>query len=84
MIRGPAAWFRAMPYPSISSQQDPAPQTNADGSIDIYFATELPKGVAKQNWVKTIPDQGFFVYMRYYGPLRRSMTTAGFPMMWSW
>lgn len=61
---------QTMPYPSISSQQDPAPQTNADGSIDIYFATKHPKGVAKQNWVKTVPGQGFFVYMRYYGPLK--------------
>ena len=62
--------IQSQPYPSISSQQKPAPKTNADGSIDIYFATEQPKGVAKENWVKTIPDQGFFVYMRYYGPLK--------------
>ena len=62
--------IQSQPYPSISSQQKPAPKTNADGSIDIYFATEQPKDVAKENWVKTIPDQGFFVYMRYYGPLK--------------
>ena len=58
-----------MPYPSISSQQTPPPVTNEDGSIDIYFSAKQPAGVEKQNWVEVIPDQGFFVYMRYYGPL---------------
>ena len=62
--------IQSQPYPSISSQQKPAPTTNADGSIDIYFSVEKPANVAKANWVKTLPDQGFFVYMRYYGPLK--------------
>ena len=62
--------IQSQPYPSISSQQDPAPTTNADGSIDIYFSNDKPKDVAAQNWVKTLPNQGFFVYMRYYGPLK--------------
>jgi len=62
--------IQSQPYPSISSQQTPAPQTNADGSIDIYFAVNKPDGIPEQNWVKTIPNQGFFVYMRYYGPLK--------------
>ncbi len=61
--------IKTQPYPSISSQQKPPPTTNADGSIDIYFSNEKPEGVAAQNWVKTLPNQGFFVYMRYYGPL---------------
>ena len=61
--------IQSQPYPSISSQQDPPPVTNADGSIDIYFSNVKPDGVKAQNWVKTLPDQGFFVYMRYYGPL---------------
>lgn len=62
--------LQTQPYPSISSQQTPAPKTNADGSIDICFAVNKPDGVPKENWVKTLPDQGFFVYMRYYGPLK--------------
>jgi hypothetical protein len=37
--------LQSRPYPSISSQRTPAPTTNADGSIDIYFAAEKPKGV---------------------------------------
>ena len=63
------AVVQTQPYPSISSQQTPAPVVNSDGSIDIYFSVKQPKGVAKQNWVEVIPNQGFFVYMRYYGPL---------------
>ena len=62
--------IQSQPYPSISSQQDPPPVTNADGSIDIYFSVEKPEGIPEQNWVKTLPDQGFFVYIRYYGPLK--------------
>ena len=61
--------IQSQPYPSISSQQTPPPQTNADGSVDIYFSVEKPEGIPAQNWVKTLPDQGFFVYIRYYGPL---------------
>jgi hypothetical protein len=62
--------MQTQPYPSISSQMTPAPATNDDGSIDIYFAANKPDGISESNWVKTKPDQGFFVYMRYYGPLR--------------
>ncbi len=61
--------IQSQPYPSISSQQKPPPVVNADGSIDVYFSNEKPQGVAKQNWVRTLPDQGLFVYIRYYGPL---------------
>jgi hypothetical protein len=61
--------LQSQPYPSISSQQNPAPKTNADGSVDIYFASKLPKGIPEQNWIRTLPDRGFFVYIRYYGPL---------------
>jgi hypothetical protein len=61
--------LQSQPYPSISSQKKPAPTTNADGSIDIYFAAEKPSGVAEQNWIRVLPDRGFFVYIRYYGPL---------------
>jgi len=68
------AWTRSelqsRSYPSISSQQKPAPQANADGSVDIYFAPEKPADVPEQNWVPTLPEQGFFAYIRYYGPLK--------------
>jgi hypothetical protein len=43
------------------------PQPNPDGSIDLYFGPEVPEG-EENNWVKTNPDQGWFVYFRIYGP----------------
>ena len=67
------AWTRSelqsQPYPTVSSQSDPAPETNSDGSVDIYFAADQPDGVPAENWVEVLPDRGFFVYIRYYGPL---------------
>ena len=62
--------LQSRPYPSISSQRTPAPTANADGSIDIYFAAEKPKGIPEQNWIPILPDRGFFAYIRYYGPLK--------------
>jgi hypothetical protein len=62
--------IQSQPYPSISSQQETPPAANADGSIDIYFSSEKPEGIPAENWIKTLPDQGFFVYIRYYGPLK--------------
>jgi hypothetical protein len=43
---------------------NPAP--NGDGSVDIYFGPASP-GVGK-NWLRTLPDKGFFVILRIYGP----------------
>jgi len=40
---------------------------NADGSIDLYFGPAAPKG-SEQNWIRTIPSQGFFAMFRLYGP----------------
>lgn len=42
-------------------------EPNPDGSFDIYFGSEAPEGKEDQ-WIKTIPDKGFFVYFRIYGP----------------
>jgi hypothetical protein len=54
------------PKPSISTYDQP--EENPDGSIDIYFAPHAPQG-SQKNWVKTLPDQGWFTYIRFYGPL---------------
>jgi hypothetical protein len=43
------------------------PKPNSDGSIDIYFGPQSPPGKEGQ-WVKTIPNKGWFVYFRIYGP----------------
>jgi hypothetical protein len=32
------------------------------------FSPELPNGVSRENWVQTRPGEGFFVYLRFYGP----------------
>jgi hypothetical protein len=61
--------LQSQAYPSISSQQDPPPQANDDGTVDIYFSAEKPEGIPEQNWIQVLPDRGFFVYIRYYGPL---------------
>jgi hypothetical protein len=40
---------------------------NNDGSYDIYFGPEAPAG-QEGNWIKTNPEEGFFVIFRFYGP----------------
>jgi hypothetical protein len=35
----------------------------------VYFAPEQPDGVARGNWIRTVPDRGWFVILRLYGPL---------------
>ena len=44
------------------------PDTNEDGSIDIYFAPKAPEGWEK-NWIQTIPGKSWFIILRLYGPL---------------
>ena len=52
------------PFPSINAMDKPA--QNADGSMDIYFGPQsLGQG---KNWLATLPDKGFFVVFRLYGP----------------
>lgn len=48
---------------------------NPDGSLDLYFGPSSP-GEGK-NWLKTLPDKGFFVILRLYGP-----TKAFFDQSW--
>jgi hypothetical protein len=42
-------------------------KTNADGSIDLYFAPKGPAGL-EANWIETIPGKGFYPMMRFYSP----------------
>jgi len=53
--------------PSVSTYDEPV--VNEDGSIDIYFGPEKAPEGREKNWVKTIPGEGWFVYIRLYGPL---------------
>jgi hypothetical protein len=41
---------------------------NADGSVDLYFATTPPNGFEK-NWIPTVPGKAWFGVFRFYGPL---------------
>jgi hypothetical protein len=41
--------------------------TNADGSVDLYFGPSAPAG-KENNWVKTVPGRGWWVWFRFYGP----------------
>jgi hypothetical protein len=54
------------PFPSVSSYTKP--QSNPDGSIDVYFGAKAPEGKPR-NWIQTMPGKGWFVLFRFYGPL---------------
>jgi hypothetical protein len=43
---------------------------NADGSYDVIFAPNLPKGVDERNWIQSIPGKSWFIIFRAYGPLQ--------------
>jgi len=55
------------PYAGINSLGGDL-ATNADGSIDIYFAPDPPEGM-EDNWVQSIPGKSWFIILRAYGPL---------------
>jgi hypothetical protein len=50
---------------------------NGDGSVDLWFGPEAPKGF-EGNWVDTRPSKGFFLWFRSYSP-----TAAFFDKTWS-
>jgi hypothetical protein len=43
-------------------------ESNADGSVDIYFGPKAPAG-KENNWVQTAPGKGWFTILRLYGAL---------------
>ena len=55
------------PFPSISPYGGAVIQP--DGSVDVYFGPEAPAGKEK-NWIQTVPGVGWFVILRFYGPLQ--------------
>jgi hypothetical protein len=63
-------------YPRAGSQTYPSPAAKADsdGSTTIYFGPEQPKGVARGNWIQTMPGKGWFTILRLYGPLEPFFT----------
>lgn len=61
----------AQTYPRAGSQAYPSPAAEADkdGSTTIWFSPEQPKGVARGNWIQTVPGKGWFTILRLYSPL---------------
>ncbi len=53
-------------FPSIGGK-DKDLVSNADGSVDVWFGPTAPKG-HENNWVQTVPDRGWNVLLRLYGP----------------
>ncbi|MCP4005995.1 MAG: DUF1254 domain-containing protein [bacterium] len=43
-------------------------EAGADGSVTLHFSPVLPAGVAKGNWIQTNAGEGWFAYLRFYGP----------------
>lgn len=53
------------PFPSLNQMDKPV--MNADGSLDLYFGPAAPAGKEK-NWLRTLPNKGYFVIFRLYAP----------------
>ncbi|CAK6690341.1 hypothetical protein BBFGKLBO_00799 [Synechococcus sp. CBW1107] len=64
-------------FPSVSSQNTDL-QTNADGSVDVYFGPKAPAG-KESNWIQTVPGQSWFTILRLYGPLEPWFSKAWRP-----
>jgi hypothetical protein len=63
-------------YPRAGSQSYPSPaaEPDADGSTTIYFSPTQPEGVARGNWIQTMPGKGYNVMLRLYSPLEPFFT----------
>ena len=55
-------------FPAVSTDSPEPPVANEDGSFDIYFGPEAPEG-RDRNFVQTVPNRGWSVLLRLYGPL---------------
>ena len=63
-------------YPRAGSQSYPSPAAvaNPDGSTTIYFGPTQPPGVARGNWIQTMPGKGWSTILRLYSPLEPFFT----------
>lgn len=53
------------PFPSVGTSTHP--KVDNDGSITVVFGPDRPQGGA--NWTRTAPGKGWFVPLRFCGPL---------------
>jgi len=63
-------------FPRAGSQKFPSPaaEAGADGSTTVYFSPTQPQGVARGNWIQTMPGKGWFTILRLYSPLEPFFT----------
>jgi hypothetical protein len=68
-------------YPRAGSQSYPSPaaEAAADGTTTVWFSPTQPEGVARGNWIQTLPGKGWFVVLRLYSPLEPFFTKAWRP-----
>ena len=65
-------WTRSMlangqKFPSLNTYSSGV-TTADDGSVDVYIGPQPPPG-QEHNWIRTLPDTGWFPMIRLYGPL---------------
>jgi hypothetical protein len=63
--RDTRAFIRSSPRLGLAS--DGKLQSNADGTVDVYFAPTAPAG-QESNWIYTAPNREWFAIFRFYGP----------------
>ncbi len=61
-----AAWIKETPKLGVASS-DKGLEAEKDGSTNIYFGPNAPKGM-EGNWVPTKAGEKFFLLFRFYGP----------------
>lgn len=71
-----SGYANGQPFPSLGSRDKPV--QNADGSIDLYLAPEAPAG-KESNWLKTMPERGYFTVLRLYSPTEAAINKSWKP-----
>lgn len=64
-------FIRESPVVGIDSY-DQALKRNADGTVDVYFASTPLEG-QESNWIMTKEGRPFFIMFRFYGPETRAI-----------
>jgi len=64
------------PFPSLGSRDKP--MQNTDGSTTLYLGPKAPDG-KEANWLATVPQRGYFVILRLYGPTGKALDRSWKP-----
>jgi hypothetical protein len=64
------------PFPSLGSRDKP--ETNADGSTELYLGPKAPTG-KRGNWLATVPGKGYFAILRLYSPTEAAINKTWVP-----